>query len=128
MPDLRGGVFTRRDELTSCSARWGPVSSRDQGDVDLARLRSYMLDPTRLAIVALLSPTDWMEFGVVRERLALAQPALSKQAANLERTGHLTIRKGYVGKRPRTWLKLTPVGRAALATHLAALRRIAGDV
>ncbi|MFF2363085.1 hypothetical protein ACFVU0_10235 [Streptomyces sp. NPDC058122] len=30
-------------------------------------------------------------------------------------------RKGYFGKRPRTWLALTLTGREALAGHLAAL-------
>jgi DNA-binding MarR family transcriptional regulator len=88
-------------------------------------LDPVLLDPTRLAITALLSPAGWVEFGVVSQRLALAQPAVSKQAAHLERSGHLAIRKGYVGKRPRTWLTLTPDGRARLERHVEALRRIA---
>ena len=36
----------------------------------------------------------------------------------------ITIRKGHVGKWPRTWLKLTPEGRAAFNDHLATLREI----
>jgi Winged helix DNA-binding domain len=35
------------------------------------------------------------------------------------------VRKGYVGKRPRTWLSLTAAGRTAFDRHLAALRAIA---
>ena len=88
-------------------------------------LDPVLLDPTRLAIVALLSAAEWVEFGVVLQRLAVAQPALSKQAVHLERSGHLAIRKGYVGKRPRTWLQLTPDGRTRLEGHVTALRRIA---
>jgi hypothetical protein len=32
-----------------------------------------------------------------------------------------------VGKRPRTWLNLTPAGRTALERHVNALRRIVDD-
>ena len=35
------------------------------------------------------------------------------------------MRKGYVGKRPRTWLNLTDNGRGKLAEHIAALQAIA---
>jgi hypothetical protein len=33
-------------------------------------------------------------------------------------------RKGYVGKRPRTWLSLTPPGREAFDAHVAALQHV----
>jgi hypothetical protein len=35
------------------------------------------------------------------------------------------VDKGYVGKRPRTWIRLSPTGRSALGRHVAALQRIA---
>jgi hypothetical protein len=38
--------------------------------------------------------------------------------------GYVKVRKGYVGKRPRTWLSLTTAGRDAFAAHVAALQRI----
>jgi DNA-binding MarR family transcriptional regulator len=91
---------------------------------DLHRLDQALVDPTRLSIVALLNPAEWVEFGTVSERLDLSPSSLSKQAANLERSGHLAIRKGYVGKRPRTWLQLTDTGRQNLRLHLSALRHL----
>jgi DNA-binding MarR family transcriptional regulator len=45
----------------------------------------------------------------------------------LERAGYVEVKKGYVGKRPRTWLMLTSVGEAAFNEHLLALRAIAGS-
>jgi DNA-binding MarR family transcriptional regulator len=45
---------------------------------------------------------------------------------SLERAGYVHVRKGFIGKRPRTWLSLTGSGRQAFQTHLAALRAIAG--
>ncbi|MFJ6465687.1 winged helix-turn-helix domain-containing protein [Streptomyces sp. NPDC091387] len=80
--------------------------------------------PTRLAVVAFLSACDEAEFATVREGCQVSDSVLSKTASTLEAAGYLTVRKGYVGKRPRTWLSLTPVGQQALAGHVAALQNI----
>ena len=45
----------------------------------------------------------------------------------MESAGYVVVKKGYIGKRPRTWLSLSPAGRRALVTHLDALRAIAGS-
>jgi DNA-binding MarR family transcriptional regulator len=79
---------------------------------------------TRLSIVALLAAAEEMEFAAVRDAAGLSDSALSKQASALEAARYVSIRKGYVGKRPRTWLKLTPTGRRAFAAHVAALNAI----
>ncbi|QPL05368.1 MULTISPECIES: transcriptional regulator [Actinomyces] len=39
----------------------------------------------------------------------------------------IALTKGYVGKRPRTRMLLTPEGRQQWGAHLEALRTIAGD-
>jgi len=90
-------------------------------------LDPLLVDPTRLSVVALLAAAEWAEFPFVRDTVGLSDSALSKQAATLERAGHVEIEKGYIGKRPRTWLRLSEAGRAALAGHVAALQRIADD-
>ncbi|MFI5771315.1 winged helix-turn-helix domain-containing protein [Streptomyces sp. NPDC051658] len=81
--------------------------------------------PTRLAVVAFLSACDEAEFATVRSSCQVSDSMLSKIASALEGIGYLAIRKGYVGKRPRTWLSLTPAGQQALALHVAALQGIA---
>ncbi|MFJ4842519.1 transcriptional regulator [Streptomyces sp. NPDC088746] len=80
---------------------------------------------TRLRIAAFLSGCDEAEFRAVQEYCALTAPTLSKHAAALEGAGYVEVRKGHVGKTPRTWLALTEQGRAALAGHLAELQLIA---
>jgi DNA-binding MarR family transcriptional regulator len=82
--------------------------------------------PVRFSIVAALATTDEAEFGAVRDAIEVSDSVLSKQVSTLEAAGYVKVRKGYVGKRPRTWLKLTRAGRAAYERHLAALRAIAG--
>ncbi|MBR8744768.1 transcriptional regulator [Nocardiopsis sp. MG754419] len=83
-----------------------------------------LADSTRLKIVALLASCDWAEFSFVRESAGLSKSALSKQIAKLEANEYVQVHKGYVGKFPRTSLKLTDTGRTAIEDHLAALQRI----
>ena len=89
------------------------------------RLDEVIHAPVRFAIVAALAAAERAEFAFVRDTVEITDSALSKQAAALERAGYVKITKGYVGKRPRTWLSLTSAGRAAFAAHCAALREIA---
>lgn len=91
------------------------------------RLDEVIHAPVRFSIVAALAKVDQAEFKAVRDAIEVSDSVLSKQASALEATGYVRIKKGYVGKRPRTWLSLTPQGRAAFEAHLAALREIAGS-
>ncbi|HEX7305383.1 transcriptional regulator [Lentzea sp.] len=91
----------------------------------MAELDQLLLDPTRLAIVSLLTAAEWAEFGFVRDSVGLSDSALSKQVTTLSRSEYVEVRKGYVNKRPRTWLNLTESGRAALSAHISALQAIA---
>lgn len=81
--------------------------------------------PTRLEICALLAGADWVEFATVREAVGVSDSVLSKQSRVLEEAGYLQVRKGAVGRRPRTWFRLTAAGRRAFAAHLEALQEIA---
>jgi len=47
---------------------------------------------------------------------------LSKQSRLLEDAGYLEVKKGAVGRRPRTWFRLTSKGREAFQAHVAWLQ------
>jgi DNA-binding MarR family transcriptional regulator len=89
-----------------------------------ARFDELIHAPTRLAIVSLLAATDWADFKFVRDEVGLSDSALSKQLTTLEESGYVEIRKGSVGRRPRTTARLTDAGRAAFTGHVAALQDI----
>jgi DNA-binding MarR family transcriptional regulator len=80
---------------------------------------------TRLSICALLASVDWSEFATVRDAVGVSDSQLSKHARVLEEAGYLKVKKGAVGRRARTWFKLTPRGRAAFDEHMAYLRGLA---
>lgn len=90
-------------------------------------LHDALLNPVRLSVTAFLNGVEKAEFATVRDAVEISDSALSKQAGHLETEGIVKVTKGYVGRRPRTWLSLTDPGRRAFADHLAALRAIAGD-
>jgi DNA-binding MarR family transcriptional regulator len=80
--------------------------------------------PVRFSIIALLVAAEKAEFGYVRDSIEVSDSVLSKQINTLEKAGYVNVIKGYVGKRPRTWLSLTAEGRKVFVKHCAALRAI----
>ncbi len=89
-----------------------------------ARFDELIHAPTRLAIVSLLAASEWADFKFIRDELSMSDSALSKQLTILESAGYVDIRKGFVGKRPRTSAMLSAVGRTAFEQHVAALQEI----
>jgi DNA-binding MarR family transcriptional regulator len=84
---------------------------------------------TRLSICGLLAAgADWVEFAALRDAAGISDSVLSKQSRVLEDAGYLQVRKGAVGRRPRTWFRLTAAGRQALEGHLAWLAELEASV
>ncbi|HKW73352.1 MAG TPA: transcriptional regulator [Candidatus Dormibacteraeota bacterium] len=81
--------------------------------------------PVRFSVVAMLAAAERAEFAFVRDNVEVSDSVLSKQMSALEQAGYVKVSKGFVGRRPRTWLSLTGDGRRRFARHLNALREIA---
>lgn len=64
------------------------------------------------------------EFGYLRGALGLTPGNLSRHLTVLEEAGLVQVEKGYRGRRPRTWVRITGRGRAALAAELATLTEL----
>ena len=78
----------------------------------------------RLAILAMLSETREIRFGTLRDELGLTDGNLNRHLRVLEEARLLQVRKGYEGRRPATWLRLTRQGREALRKEVAALEEL----
>ncbi len=89
------------------------------------RLDEFIHAPVRFSVMATLASAEEAEFGFVRDGVQVSDSVLSKTVSALEKAGYVDVRKGYVGKRPRTWLRLSRRGRAAFAAHVQALHAIA---
>jgi DNA-binding MarR family transcriptional regulator len=80
---------------------------------------------TRLSICGLLAAgAGWIEFAALRDAAGISDSVLSKQSRVLEDAGYVEVRKGAVGRRPRTWFRLTAQGGEAVAGHLAWLSQL----
>ncbi len=90
------------------------------------RLDDLIHHPVRFSLMAALAKAEELEFRSLRDVLGVSDSVPSRQASTLEDAGYVNIRKGFVGKRPRTWLSLSPTGRKIFEEHLQALREIAG--
>ncbi|GAA2276731.1 transcriptional regulator [Nonomuraea roseoviolacea subsp. roseoviolacea] len=80
--------------------------------------------PVRLSIMAMLAAAETVEFGYLRDTIEVSDSLLSKHLQTLEKAGYVRVTKGFVGKRPRTWLALTDEGRDAFQSYMAVLRQI----
>lgn len=88
-------------------------------------LNNLLGHPVRFSVAALLAAASQLEFSFVRDHVEVSDSVLSKQVSALEQAGYVKVSKGFVGKRPRTWLSLTKDGRRTFERHLGALREIA---
>ncbi len=83
--------------------------------------------PTRLRLMALLyglGPEARAEFGWLKHELDTTDGNLSVHLQKLEQAGYVRIEKGFVGRRPRTWVQMTDRGQQATQQHLQALERL----
>jgi DNA-binding MarR family transcriptional regulator len=92
-----------------------------------ARFDELIHPSTRLALVALLAPADWVEFTFLRDELGLSDSALSKQLATLEDAGYVAIERPVRAGRRRVQARLTATGRAAFEGQVAARRELLGE-
>ena len=82
----------------------------------------------RLGILTVAHEARRVEFGFLRTALDLTAGNLGQHLSVLEKAGLVSIEKGYEGKRPRTWVNLTPAGDKALREEIAHLKRLIRQV
>ncbi|MCS3493324.1 MULTISPECIES: transcriptional regulator [Micrococcaceae] len=90
------------------------------------RLNDDFSNPVRLSLMGSLQAVDEADFKSLKEAIGISDSVLSRHLSALEAGGYVQIKKGYVGKRPRTWAKLTSAGQEAFAQHVQALKEITG--
>jgi DNA-binding transcriptional ArsR family regulator len=74
-------------------------------------------EPARLAILAVLSGAQEVDFAFLQAATGLTKGNLSRQASKLDEAGYVAIHKYFKGKIPATSYRITPSGRQALARY-----------
>jgi DNA-binding transcriptional ArsR family regulator len=94
----------------------------------LAAINRLVHEPSRLAILTVLSACDEADFMFLLNVTGLTKGNLSAHVSKLEQAGLVEIRKRFEGKQPITYVGLTLEGREGLEEHwkrLEAIRRSA---
>ena len=76
--------------------------------------------------MAYLANADVADFNELKAVLEVTQGNLSVQLRKLEEANYVSIEKGYLGRKPRTQVRITPAGRKAFAAYLEALSKLIG--
>lgn len=85
--------------------------------------------PARLKIMAALNalpPREQLEFMRLKTIVGTTDGNLGAHIVTLEEAGYLEVEKDFVGKKPRTRVRLTKSGRRAFENYVAFLRDIVG--
>jgi len=89
--------------------------------VNVAGLDPVIHAPKRLAAMAMLNASEWVEFAFLREHLGLSDSDLSKQMSALQEAGYTRVQKRGSGRGRSTWFRVTREGRRAFQRHVEAL-------
>lgn len=80
----------------------------------------------RLGVMAYLANVEVADFNELKALLEVTQGNLSVQLRKLEDAGYVTIEKGFLGRKPRTQIRISTAGRKAFAAYLEALGKVIG--
>jgi len=75
-------------------------------------------------ITAYLAVVERADMLFVQRQTGLTLGNLSSHVSKLEAAGYVAVEKTFVGKRPRTMLRLTELGRAALDGYRTRMQRM----
>lgn len=78
----------------------------------------------RLGVLTVLTELARVDFPYLRGLLEVTDGNLATHLRVLEETGYVHIDKAFEGRRPRTWISITPAGRHALEAHMSALKAL----
>nr|MEA2799364.1 hypothetical protein [Phenylobacterium sp.] len=96
------------------------------GAYDIGKIDEVIHGRLRLGVMAYLANAEVADFNELKALLEVTQGNLSVQLRKLEDAGYVAIEKGFLGRKPRTRVRITPAGRKAFAVYLDALGKLIG--
>jgi DNA-binding MarR family transcriptional regulator len=94
---------------------------------DIGKIDDIIHGRLRLGVMAYLANAEVADFNELKSVLEVTQGNLSVQLRKLEEAGYVTIEKGFLGRKPRTQVRISDAGRRAFAAYLEALGKLIGQ-
>ena len=91
---------------------------------DISGIDDIIHGRLRLGVMAYLANAEVADFNTLKTALGATPGNLSVQLRKLEEAGYVYIEKAFVSRKPNTRARLTPAGRKAFASYLAALAKL----
>lgn len=88
-------------------------------------LDALVHSPVRFSILAALANVESADFRFLADLVELSDSSLSQALTALGDAGLVEVRKGAVGRRTRTWVRISDQGREAFQRHVRTLQQIA---
>lgn len=76
----------------------------------------------RLAVMSILMNVEDADFVYLKEKTESTAGNLSVQLEKLSNAGYIAVKKGFLGRKPRTVCRITPQGRKAFEDYVDALK------
>jgi predicted ArsR family transcriptional regulator len=96
--------------------------------IDFNGLDTTVHGPVRLGVLTALQIDGPLDFTTLKKRLAVADGALGLHLQKLGEAGYVSCEKAFVGQRPKSTYRITPVGRRALSNYLNAMQSVIDSV
>lgn len=78
----------------------------------------------RLGIMSVLMVNDSVDFNTMKELLDVTDGNLASHFKALEKEEVIEVRKQFLGRKPNTSYKVTPLGQKLFKEHIDALERL----
>jgi DNA-binding MarR family transcriptional regulator len=75
----------------------------------------------RLGIMSVLMVNEEINFNDLKQMLEVTDGNLATHLLNLEESGYIKVKKGFIGKKTNTTYSVTKSGEKAFADHISAL-------
>jgi DNA-binding transcriptional ArsR family regulator len=94
----------------------------------LADIDRMIHEPARLMILSLLYVVESGDFTFLMRQTGLTWGNLSSHMSKLEAAGYIEVEKEFVGRKPRTMLRLTDEGRTAFREYVQSMKQVFDDL
>ena len=84
--------------------------------------------PARLMILAMLHVVENADFTFLMNQTGLTRGNLATHLSKLEEDGYIDVKKRFVGKKPRTLIRLTARGRSAIKSYRKNMRQVIDEL
>lgn len=88
----------------------------------LKELNPLIHSQLRLSIMTLLLSVDEADFNYIKEQTQATAGNISVQLDKLSGAGYIEVKKEFVGKKTRTYCKMTEEGRQAFEEYVKQLK------